>query len=350
MALTNYSELKTSIADFLNRDDLTSVIPTFIALAEAQINRDVRHWKMEKRVTGALDSEYSQLPTDWLETIQVHITGSGTYPLQLASRDAIADKRSARNDTSGRPKFYTHADSSLELFPTPDASYTIELLYYAEVEALSDLVPVTWLLQDAADVYLYGALIHSAPYLQEDGRAGVWAQMYSAAVQKLNQASEKGRMSGSGLTMKVRGLGGLEDCRCNELHKLPRGQGVKPRFCRRGVCDAYALCRAVYQGPSDTGGGSEVVGFGYARQSITMSVSGSAPTEATNTSDAEFPAATGSQGRITHAGVFDALTGGNLLAWATLTDPSDSSVELPQTIDTGDIFKIEASNLKIRID
>jgi len=208
MALTNYTELKSSIADFLNRDDLTSVIPTFIALAEAQINRDVRHWKMEKRVTGALDSEYSQLPTDWLETIQVHITGSGTYPLQLASRDAIADKRSARNDTSGRPKFYTHADSSLELFPTPDASYTIELLYYAEVEALSDLVPVTWLLQDAADVYLYGALIHSAPYLQEDGRAGVWAQMYSAAVQKLNQASEKGRMSGSGLTMKVRGLGG----------------------------------------------------------------------------------------------------------------------------------------------
>lgn len=104
------------------------------------------------------------------------------------------------------------------------------------------------------------------------------------------------------------------------------------------------------KGPSDTGGGTEVGGFGYARQSITMSVSGSAPTEATNTNDAEFPAATGSQGRITHAGVFDAVTGGNLLAWATLTDPSDSAVELPQTIETGDIFKIEASNLKIRID
>lgn len=208
MALTNYSELKSSIADFLNRDDLTSVIPTFIALAEAQINRDVRHWKMEKRVTGSLDSEYSQLPTDWLQTIQAHITGGGTYPLQLASRDAIADKRSARNDTSGRPKFYTHADSALELYPTPDASYTIELLYYGKVDALSDLVPVNWLLQDAADVYLYGALIHSAPYLQEDGRASVWAQMYGAAVQKLNQASEAGRMSGSGLTMKIRGLGG----------------------------------------------------------------------------------------------------------------------------------------------
>lgn len=104
------------------------------------------------------------------------------------------------------------------------------------------------------------------------------------------------------------------------------------------------------KGPSDTGGGTEVGGFGYARQAVTMSVSGSAPTEASNTTDIEFPAPTGSLGKITHAGVFDALTGGNLLAWATLTDPSDTSVELPQTIEAADIFKIEATHLKIRID
>ena len=52
MALTNYTGLKASIADFLNRDDLTSVIPDFVALAEAQINRDVRHWRMEARSSG----------------------------------------------------------------------------------------------------------------------------------------------------------------------------------------------------------------------------------------------------------------------------------------------------------
>ena len=52
MALTNYTGLKTSIADFLNRDDLTAVIPDFIALAESQINRDIRHWKMEARTSG----------------------------------------------------------------------------------------------------------------------------------------------------------------------------------------------------------------------------------------------------------------------------------------------------------
>ena len=49
MALSNYTGLKASIADFLNRDDLTAVIPDFITLAEAQINRDIRHFKLEAR-------------------------------------------------------------------------------------------------------------------------------------------------------------------------------------------------------------------------------------------------------------------------------------------------------------
>ena len=48
MALSNYTELKASIADFLNRDDLTSVIPDFITLAESQINRDIRHMKVKR--------------------------------------------------------------------------------------------------------------------------------------------------------------------------------------------------------------------------------------------------------------------------------------------------------------
>lgn len=49
MAITTYTELKSAIADFLNRDDLETVAPTFIALAEADINRRLRHWRMEKR-------------------------------------------------------------------------------------------------------------------------------------------------------------------------------------------------------------------------------------------------------------------------------------------------------------
>ena len=73
MAISTYAELQTAIADFLIRDDLTSVIPTFITMAEAQLNRDVRHWKMEQRSTAELDDQYLTLPTDWIETVRVTV-------------------------------------------------------------------------------------------------------------------------------------------------------------------------------------------------------------------------------------------------------------------------------------
>ena len=207
MALNTYTALKASIADFLNRDDLTAVIPDFISLAEAQINRDVRHWKMEARSSGQQSSgdEYMQIPSDWVETIRLHLTGTGTTVVNLVSRDSMADKRAAQEDTTGTPIMYTHADSKFQLYPTPSADTDFELLYFQKIPSLisnSD----NWLLLDSPDVYLYGALLHSAPYLAEDQRIAIWAQMYSAAVQRLNEVSDDARFSGSGLKLKIRGL------------------------------------------------------------------------------------------------------------------------------------------------
>ena len=209
MALTNFTGLKASIADFLNRDDLTTVIPDFISLAEAQINRDVRHWKMEARSSGQQTGgdEYMQIPADWVETIRLHLTGSGTSVINLISRDAMADKRQGDEDVSGTPMYYTHADGQFQLYPTPSADTDFELLYYQKLDALSVSNADNWLLLDSPDVYLYGALLHSAPYLAEDERVAIWAQMYSAAVTRLNEASESARYSGSGLRLKIRGLG-----------------------------------------------------------------------------------------------------------------------------------------------
>jgi len=208
MAITNYSNLQTTIADFLNREDLTSVIPTFIQLAEAQLNRDIRHWKMETRSSGqqSAGDQYMQIPSDWIETIRFNITGGGTSPLDLISRAAMQDKRAGDEDMSGTPRYYCHADGQFELYPTPDADTDVELLYVAKIPGLA-ANSTNWLLETAPDIYLYGSLLHSAPYLQEDSRMGTWAQLYSAAVIRLNDESDQARYSGSGLTMKVRGLG-----------------------------------------------------------------------------------------------------------------------------------------------
>lgn len=138
MTLTNYTGLKASIADFLNRDDLTTVIPDFVGLAESQINRDVRHWKMEARSSGQQSAadEYMQIPADWVETIRLHLTGTRTSVVNLVSKDAMADKRAAQENATGTPRMYTHANGQFQLFPTPDATTDFELLYYQKIPSL----------------------------------------------------------------------------------------------------------------------------------------------------------------------------------------------------------------------
>ena len=79
MALTTFAELKASIADWLNRSDLTTVIPDFITLAEHQMEREVRHYKMIERSNANLDSRYSQVPSNWLETIRFTLNTGDTY-------------------------------------------------------------------------------------------------------------------------------------------------------------------------------------------------------------------------------------------------------------------------------
>ena len=94
--------------------------------------------------------------------------------------------------------------------------------------------------------------------------------------------------------------------------------------------------------PSDTGGGTEVTGNGYARV-VTGTISGSGTaTTFTNAAAIEFAAASGGNwGTIGWAGIFTASTGGTLLAWAPLTTS--------KAINDGDIFRIPASSLSITL-
>ena len=97
---------------------------------------------------------------------------------------------------------------------------------------------------------------------------------------------------------------------------------------------------ALYTGaPNDAGGGTEVSGGAYARQAVTFSVSGDT---ATNTGAIEYPTATAGYGTVTHVGIFDASTGGNLIAYAALT--------ASKTIDTGDVLRLPAGDLDVTLD
>lgn len=204
MALTTYDELKDSIGDFLNRDDLTSVIPDFITLAEADMNRGLRHWRQEKRSTAELDTQYSAIPADFMEAIRFYITSNDTSPLELISQSEMVDRRYRNSDTTGKPRFYAVTAGEIEVYPTPDGTYDAELYYYSRITALSASNTSNWVLEYFPDAYLYGALVHSAPYLKDDARTQVWASLYANALSAINMESEKSKFGGSGRRMKIR--------------------------------------------------------------------------------------------------------------------------------------------------
>ena len=203
MPITNYSELKTAIANWLNRDDLTSVIPDFITLNEADMDRRIRHWRMEKRVTATVDGQYTGLVGDYLEAIRFAVTGSEYERVELISQADMQQRRFANADTKGVPQYYAITDGQLELYPTPDGTYTVEMLYYGQIPPLSDSTTTNWLLTHYPDVYLYGSLIHAAPYLGDDQRAGTWGSLYQSALDAINKESFNAKFGGSGRRLKI---------------------------------------------------------------------------------------------------------------------------------------------------
>jgi len=207
MALTTYTELKASIADWLNRTDLTTTIPDFISLAEAQIERTLRTRQMIVRANASFDSEYGAVPDDFLETKSLKLTS--TNPLTPLSFLSIDDMDAARSHytASGRPRFFSVVGGQFRISPTPDAAYTTELIYFAKLSKLSSTVASNWLLTSSPDIYLYGSLLQAAPYLQDDARIQVWATLYERALNDLRTADDRGASSGGALLTRAKTFG-----------------------------------------------------------------------------------------------------------------------------------------------
>lgn len=107
---------------------------------------------------------------------------------------------------------------------------------------------------------------------------------------------------------------------------------------------AYTAPATLYLGlftsnPNEDGSGTEVSGGGYARQSVAFTISGNT---ASNTAAVEYPTATANYGTVTHVGIYDASSAGNLIAYAALTSS--------KTIETGDVFRVPTGDLDITLD
>lgn len=211
--ITDYSSLSTAIQEYLARDQddvLGGRIPSFIRMFEAKMNRELFVRQMEKRATALVDlasdePEFISLPADFQSMRRARLSSvTGKPCLEFKSGTQMDEYRFGVSDVAGRPRYFTVFGDEIELAPTPDAAYVIEMVYRAKIPPLST---TNWLLTLAPDLYLYGCLLESAPYIKEDGRLVTWGALYKSALDGLNNLGLTSTFNAGPMTVRISSVG-----------------------------------------------------------------------------------------------------------------------------------------------
>jgi hypothetical protein len=190
MALANYTDLLDAVAGWLARDDLTSRIPDFVTLAEAKFNRVLLHPQMETRTTltvdtGAASPELLDLPSDFQTMRSVRLSGvTGKPRLGFMTQTQMDDYRYSIDNVTDQPVYFSITGDQLELAPTPNENYTVQVIYRRNIPSL-ETNTTNWLMTLAPDLYLYGSLLEAAPYCQNDERIAVWGLAMQTVLDQL---------------------------------------------------------------------------------------------------------------------------------------------------------------------
>ena len=203
MALTTYSGLKTALANWLNRTDLTDEIADdFIKLAESDFNAKLRIRQMEQIDSITIDSETETVPTGFIGVRSFYILASSTkYVLEYITPHNMFEIKAG--STTARPRVYTiESDDETETLrfgPTPDTSYTGYLSYYKSFGALSDSNTTNYILTNHPGIYLYGSLYHAANFLGgiDPNQTQQWLQMYIAALERCENNDKQDSYGGA---------------------------------------------------------------------------------------------------------------------------------------------------------
>jgi len=204
---TTYALLLNQIEDHLNRSDVDTegVSALMVSMFEDEANDRVKHHERRIRSTASLTSQYLDLPDDWMYPLTVRLITSGHItPLDFVTPQNMQDYRADAGEAVGRPRFITTSDDALEVVPTPDDTYTIEMHYWGTIPALSASNTTNWLLDRHPLLYLYGSLLHAEAYFQNDARVLLWERF----VEKKYAAMDKTYDESFGQTRtRIRAIG-----------------------------------------------------------------------------------------------------------------------------------------------
>ncbi|WP_298255845.1 hypothetical protein [Bradyrhizobium sp.] len=211
--IVDYPSLQTAVTEYLARDQDTTLIariPSFVQLAEAKFNRQLFVRQMESRAIAVVnltssEPEFIALPSDFQSMRRVRLSSvTGKPALEFRSGLQMDEFRFRSADVVAQPYYFTVFGNEIELAPTPDQAYTIEMVYRANIPPLATNT-TNWLLTLAPDLYLYGALLESAPYIKEDARIQTWGLGFTSAMNDLNNLGLTSTFNAGPMTVRISG-------------------------------------------------------------------------------------------------------------------------------------------------
>ena len=190
MAITTYAELKSAIADWVHRDDLTSQIIDAITMAESRLYDLLILKNMERTstLTGTLNSNTVALPSNYISPIDLRIL-IDTERVVMAP---ALPQEMPYSPSATQPQYWA-IDGSNILFDCPlGEAYTF---YFRNVykSNLSDSNTSNYLLERRPDLYLAASIVELSRYMQDAALFNTWEPKVLSAINGIKAADNRGR-------------------------------------------------------------------------------------------------------------------------------------------------------------
>lgn len=204
--ISSYSTLLTEVASWLARGDLTSAIPGFVQNWEEKFLRQPKNFGpwMETALSVAI-STTAAVPSDYRALKIAYLNGQSNRPLIASSLEQVL-MAYPRASGAGQPKWIARDGANFVFGPVPSGSYTLNGTYYAKPTLLRNFAAdaaAHFLIVNAPDLLLYGALLEAQPYLMNDKRLPVWQGFHDKALMDYRDLMRVQGMSGGSMQTLV---------------------------------------------------------------------------------------------------------------------------------------------------
>ena len=198
--ITNYATLQTAVADYLARDDLSTFVPNFIQNAENKLYRSLNLRNEETALSVSVTSGTGTVPTDFKKLKFAYVNDSPTVWLDWVPVKEMYRRYPTRSGAN-TPQLITREGANFTFGPFAK-DFTLSGIYYAKQDPLRTTDP-SWYVTNAPEVLLYGALLESQAFIQNDARLAVWQSMFRDSVKTLKDENREADEGSGDLRIRV---------------------------------------------------------------------------------------------------------------------------------------------------